>query len=556
MPPGYSESDELLTLAQEAGRVGIFEWQVQAGVVRLSPKFLSLYGITEFDGRYESWLNCIFREDQSRIAHLMETAFAAQAREMQAEFRIVSPNDKSLKWMEARNVIFYDDKRQAVRVVGVNVDVTERKRALVQMRAFTEALEEAVKERTRELEAENEARRIAEESLRQAQKMEAVGQLTGGVAHDFNNLLTIVLGGLDVIARQIPALPASPAVLRIARAREMALQGAQRAVTLTNRLLAFSRLQPLAPRSIDANKLVSDICELLRRTLGEAVSLETVLAGGLWRAHADAHQLESALLNLTLNARDAMPDGGKVTIETANCYLDEAYVMALAEPVKQGQYVMIAVTDTGTGMDAPILERVFEPFFTTKEVGKGTGLGLSQVYGFVRQSSGHIKIYSEPGEGTTVKIYLPRDVDGEVHDDDTDQAGDAARAIGAESVLVVEDDPPLRAYTVEILTELGYRVLEAPNGPAALALLDKNRDIDLLFTDIVMPGGMNGRQLADAAVRRHPGLKVLFTTGYTRNAIVHHGRLDPGVEMIGKPFSFDELGAKVRALLDKARAPS
>ncbi len=553
---GYSESDELLVLAQEAGRVGIFEWQVQAGTVRLSPKFLSLYGITEFDGRYESWLNCIFREDQPRIVHMLDDAFATQARDLLAEFRIISPADGSLKWMETRCIIFYDGAGQAIRVVGVNVDVTERKRDLAQIRAFTETLEEAVKERTRELEAENEARKKAEESLRQAQKMEAVGQLTGGVAHDFNNLLTIVLGGLDVIGRQIATLEASPAVARIVRAREMALQGAQRAVTLTNRLLAFSRQQPLDPKPFDANKLVGGICELLRRTLGEAVALETVLAGGLWRAHADANQLESALLNLTLNARDAMPEGGKVTIETANCYLDEAYVTSLAEPVEPGQYVMVAVADTGMGMDKPTLERSIEPFFTTKDIGKGTGLGLSQVYGFVRQSAGHIKLYSEPGEGTTVKIYLPRHVGAEELADDTDRARSTVGAIGVECILVVEDDDPLRMYTAEMLTELGYGVLEAANGAAALEILNQRQEIDLLFTDIIMPGGMNGRQLADEAVRRRPGLKVLFTTGYTRNAIVHHGRLDPGVEMISKPFSFDELGAKVRAILDKGPTSS
>jgi PAS domain S-box-containing protein len=547
----YGESDELLTLAQEAGRVGIFEWQVQAGTVRLSAKFLSLYGITDFDGRYQSWLNCIFREDQTRVVDTLESAFEARARDLQTEFRIVSPADQSLKWMEARSLIFYDDQQRAVRVVGVTVDVTERKRALVQMRAFTEQLEEAVRERTRELEAENEARKRAEESLRQAQKMEAVGQLTGGVAHDFNNLLTIVLGGLDVIMRQLPKLPASPATARISRARDMALQGAQRAVTLTDRLLAFSRQQPLAPKPIDVDKLISDICELLRRTLGEAVSLETVLSAGLWRAHADAHQLESALLNLTLNARDAMPNGGKVTVETANCYLDDAYVASLAEPVDPGQYVLVAVCDTGTGMDKATVEKAFEPFFTTKEVGKGTGLGLSQVYGFVRQSAGHIKLYSEPGEGTTVKIYLPRYVGNDAHAEDTGRSRRAEGAIGAESVLVVEDDDPLRGYTVEILRELGYQVLEAPNGAAALDMLAQNLKVDLLFTDIIMPGGMNGRQLADEAKRRRPDLKVLFTTGYARNAIVHHGRLDPGVEMIGKPFSFEDLGAKVRALLDK-----
>jgi PAS domain S-box-containing protein len=543
------ESEELLGLAQEAGRVGIFEWHVPQGTVRLSAKFLSLYGLAEFDGRYESWLRCIFREDLPRINHLMESAFAAESRELQSEFRIVSPGDGAVRWMEARNVIIYDAERRPVRVVGVNVDVTERKRAVVQLRAFTETLEERVRERTRELEAENEARKKAEESLRQAQKMEAVGQLTGGVAHDFNNLLTVVLGGLDVIGRQIPALGTSPAAARIARAKDMALQGVQRAITLTNRLLAFSRQQPLVPSPVDANKLVAGICELLRRTLGEAVSLETVLAGGLWRTHADPNQLENALLNLALNARDAMPNGGKVTIETANCHLDDAYVSALAEPVETGQYVLIAVADTGVGMDRSTLERAFEPFFTTKETGKGTGLGLSQVYGFVRQSAGHVKVYSEPGEGTIVKIYLPRHVGDEDFPQAVERSRAAARAIGTERILVVEDDDALRACTVEMLSELGYDVLEAPGAAAALQILDRRRDIDLLFTDVVMPG-TNGRQLADEAVRRRPQLKVLFTTGYTRNAIVHHGRLDPGVQMIGKPFSYEELGAKLRTLLD------
>ncbi len=548
---GLREADELLVLAQEAGRVGIFEWQVQTGVVRLSPKFLSLYGLTDFDGRYDSWLKCVFREDVLRLTDLINTAFASQDRELQAEFRVLNPRDGDLKWIEARNIIFYDADGRAVRMVGVNVDITERKRAIAQLRAFTETLEEAVKERTRELEIQNEARLKAEELLRQSQKMEAVGQLTGGVAHDFNNLLTSVMGGLDVIGRQIPALGASAAAERVVRAKDMALQAVQRAVTLTNRLLAFSRQQPLAPKSIDANKLVSATCEFLRRTLGEAVSLETVLAGGLWRSNADPNQLENALLNLTLNARDAMPAGGKVTIETANCFLDESYVGGIAEPVEVGQYVMIAVTDTGTGMDKATLERVFEPFFTTKEVGKGTGLGLSQVYGFVRQSAGHVKVYSELDEGTTVKIYLPRYVGAEDHTEDSEYSRPVTRAIGNETILVVEDDEALRSYTVETLAELGYRVLAAPNGAAALDILEGGQAVDLLFTDVVMPGGVNGRQLADEAVRLRPDLRVLFTTGYTRNAIVHHGRLDAGVEMISKPFSFGELSAKVRALLDK-----
>ena len=548
-PENFPDSEELLLLAQEAGGLGIFEWHVQAGTVRLSQKFLSLYGLTDFDGRYASWLGCIFREDLPRIVDLMDNAFAERAGEAHAEFRIVRPSDRALRWMEARNLIFYDAQGRPSRVVGVNVDVTERKRGLIQLRAFTDMLEERVKERTRELEAENEARRKAEELLRQAQKMEAVGQLTGGVAHDFNNLLTIILGGLDMIGRQIPTLGESAASARIVRARDMALQGVHRAISLTNRLLAFSRQQALAPKPVDPNKLVAGICELLRRTLGESVQLETVLAGGLWQTHADPNQLENALLNLAVNARDAMPNGGKVTIETANCHFDEAYVSALTEPVKAGQYVMIAVADTGSGMEKSTVERAFDPFFTTKEVGKGTGLGLSQVYGFVRQSSGHIRLYSELGEGTTVKIYLPRYIGEEQAAEQEQAARRAARAIGAETILVVEDDDALRAYAADTLTELGYRVLSAASANAALQILDTGEKLDLLFTDVVMPGG-NGRQLADEAVRRRPGLKVLFTTGYTRNAIIHHGRLDPGVQMIGKPFSFEELGSRIRALLD------
>jgi PAS domain S-box-containing protein len=549
-PPPLSYSAELLELAQEAGRVGIFDWNVQAGSVYLSPRFLSLYGLKDFDGRYDSWLSCIHREDRVRVGDLIENALAERHREWQSEFRIVTLAGGELKWMEARNLISYDAQGHALRMVGVTVDVTDRKRSLVQLHAFTETLEHAVRERTRELEAENEARRKAEELLRQAQKMEAVGQLTGGIAHDFNNLLTVVLGGLDIIERQLPLLEVSPAATRIARARDMAMQGGQRAVLLTNRLLAFSRQQPLDPAPLDANRLVATLCEFLRRTLGEAVTLETVQAGGLWRTYADANQLENAIINLALNARDAMPKGGKLTIETANCYLDHTYVTDLPEPVEAGQYVLVAVTDTGTGMDEGTVERAFEPFFTTKETGKGTGLGLSQVYGFVRQSSGHVKIYSELGLGTTIKIYLPRHLGP--HDDAEIEKprSDEERAIGTETILVVEDDHALRNYAADILRELGYRVVEAATGAEALEMLDREHSVDLLFTDIVMPGGMNGRDLAHEATSRRPGLKVLFTTGYTRNAIVHHGRLDPGVQLIGKPFSFKELGARVRSLLD------
>jgi CheY-like chemotaxis protein len=279
--------------------------------------------------------------------------------------------------------------------------------------------------------------------------------------------------------------------------------------------------------------------------------LETVLAGGLWRSQADPNQLENAILNLAVNARDAMPDGGKLTIETANTRLDDAYVEALAEPVPAGQYVLVAVSDTGTGMDKATMEKVFEPFFTTKAAGKGTGLGLSQVYGFVRQSNGHVRIYSEPGEGTTVKIYLPRLIGGDEEPAEMPAKSPAMVRGAGETILVVEDEPDLRAYTSEALRDLGYCVLEAAEGRDALEIVEQHPEIGLLFTDVILTGGMNGRALSDEVSRRKPGLPVLFTTGYTSNAIVHHGRLDPGMHLIGKPFTYAELAAKVRRMLDE-----
>jgi CheY-like chemotaxis protein len=331
--------------------------------------------------------------------------------------------------------------------------------------------------------------------------------------------------------------------------REKCDASVQRAVTLTSRLLAFPRQQALNPRAIDANKLVGGICDLLTRTLGEAISLETVLAAGLWNTFADPNQLENALLNLALNARDAMPNGGRLTIETANCILDDAYVASLPEHVAPGQYVLIAVVDTGQGMDRATLERAFDPFFTTKAAGRGTGLGLSQVYGFVRQTDGHVKLYSELGEGTAVKIYLRRHHGLESAGTRKGTNG-LVRGSGTETILVVEDDEALRGHTTEVLAELGYKVLMADSGISALKVLAENR-VDLLFTDVVMPGGMNGRALAEQAKRQHPGLKVLFTTGYSRNAIVHHGRLDADVKLIGKPYNFEELSVKIRVVLDE-----
>jgi len=419
----------------------------------------------------------------------------------------------------------------------------ERDTAIGDLRRVSESLETKVGERTRDLVDEMQRRVKAEEVLRQAQKMEAVGQLTGGVAHDFNNMLAVILGSLDIALRRLARGDTS-----IQKYLVNAQEGGRRAAALTQRLLAFARQQPLEPEPLEPNKLVAGMSDLLRRSLGEAIQLETVLAGGLWRTHADRNQLENAILNLAVNARDAMSGGGKLTIETANSHLDEAYAARHAG-VSAGQYVLIAVTDTGTGMTPEVLEKAFDPFYTTKQSGAGTGLGLSQVYGFVRQSGGHINIYSEVGHGTTVKIYLPRFLgEAPTKEVEFDSLAPPPANDGSATVLIVEDEESVRAQATDAFQELGYRVLAAANATEALNLLDAHPQIGLLFTDVVMPD-MNGRKLAEEAKKRRPSLKVLFTTGYTRNAIVHNGMLDAGVQLIGKPFSLDQLARKVMDVL-------
>jgi signal transduction histidine kinase/ActR/RegA family two-component response regulator len=397
------------------------------------------------------------------------------------------------------------------------------------------------------LQAEIRRREQAEDALRQAQKMEAVGRLTGGIAHDFNNHLTVISSNVELLKRRLPENAAG-----LVRLADAAMHGVRRAATLTQRLLAFSRQQTLDPEPLDAGQLVSGMLDLLRRTLGESVVIETAAASGLWLTRIDANQLESALLNLAVNARDAMPRGGKLTIETANAALDESYVARHAE-LTAGQYVMIAVRDTGIGMSPDVQARVFEPFFTTKPFGQGTGLGLSMVYGFVAQSGGHIRIDSAPGAGTTIRLYLPRYVQQPSPLAVTRNA--AVRAHGAaETVLVVEDDDTVRNAAVEALREIGYQVLEAPDAMEAFRLIADRGGIDLLFTDVGLPGGVNGRALADAAHNINPALKVLFTTGYTRDATLKSGTLNGDVHFLAKPFSLQQLEAKVREVLD-APAP-
>lgn len=398
---------------------------------------------------------------------------------------------------------------------------------------------------------ETRHRELAEAQMRQMQKTEAVGQLTGGIAHDFNNMLGVVIGSLDLARRRLSG-EADPKALR---SIDNAMEGARRAAQLTARLLAFSRQQPLEPQPLDANRLVAGMSDLLHRTTGDDCRVETVLGAGVWTCCADPGQLENAILNLVVNARDAMPEGGRMTIETANAALDDRYA-ATHNEVEAGQYIMISVSDTGGGMAADVLERAFDPFFTTKGVGKGTGLGLSQVFGFVKQSQGHVKIYSEVGQGTTVKIYLPRYYGSQpVAPAGAEPAlspDQLPRAQGNETILVVEDEERVRMVALEALRELGYHVIPAGDATQALALLAIHPDVHLLFTDIVMPD-INGRKLAEKAQEQNQRLKVLYTTGYTRNAIVHNGMLDPGLNFLAKPFTIEQLAVKVRQVLDSGR---
>ena len=411
-------------------------------------------------------------------------------------------------------------------------DITSRKKAEEAMLRMNETLEARVAEAIAE-------RKQAEEALRQSQKMEAVGQLTGGIAHDFNNLLTGIIGSLDLLQVR----------LRQGRTAEIdryvaAAQGAsKRAAALTHRLLAFSRRQTLDPKQTDVNRLVIGMEELIRRTVGPQITLEVVTAGGLWSTLIDSSQLESALLNLCINARDAMPEGGRITIETANKWLDDR--AAKDRDLPPGQYLSLCVTDTGTGMTPDVIARAFDPFFTTKPIGQGTGLGLSMVYGFVRQSGGQVRIYSEVGHGTTMCLYLPRHYGNAAENVVTDAPATSTPARSGKTVLVVDDEPSVRMLVTEVLEELGYISVEASDGPAGLRMLQSDMRIDLLITDVGLPGGINGRQLADAARTTRPDLRVLFITGYAENAIIGNGQLEPNMGVLTKPFVMETLARRI-----------
>ena len=443
--------------------------------------------------------------------------------------------EKTGRWLELYSFRLGPVEQRQVAVLFK--DVTERRTAEQALTQLNETLEARVA-------AALEERERTEQALRQAQKMEAVGQLTGGLAHDFNNLLAGISGALELIEMRVQ----QGRVAEIDRYVVAAQSAARRAAALTHRLLAFSRRQTLLPAPTNVNRLVAEMVELIERTMGPAIQVENVAGTGVWPALVDASQLENALLNLCINARDAMPDGGRLTIETANRWVDEA--MAREIGLSPGQYLSLCVSDTGTGMVPEVAAKAFDPFFTTKPIGEGTGLGLSMIYGFAKQSGGQVRIYSEVGQGTMVCVYLPRFHGDAVAADPVIASGPAAQAAGGQTVLIVDDEPTVRMLVAEVLGELGYQCIEAADSAAGLRVLRSDTRIDLLISDIGLPGGMNGRQMADAARDRRRDLKVLFITGFAENALLNNGQLEPGMTVLTKPFSVEVLAARVRSMLE------
>lgn len=511
------KAEEVLEANEERFRVvakftgsAVGDWDLRTDTQWWSDGFVEITGFEpDKVGSFHSfWRDRVHKDDLEKYDTAWRNLFFGQTSELSERYR-VKRLDGTWVLIEDRAFATLDDQGKVIRVLGLITDVSDRA--------------------------------TLEDRLRQAQKMEAVGQLTGGIAHDFNNLLTIILGNTEILEEELSDLP------HLQRLAKMSLDAADRGADLTSRLLAFSRTQALQPKVLDVAPLIQGMDGLLRRTLPENIDIEIVQSGGLWKIEADASQLESALLNLSVNARDAMPSGGSLIIEMANAMLDDDYA-AKETDVTPGQHVVIVVTDTGTGMPPDVLTKVFEPFFTTKEVGKGSGLGLSMVFGFVKQSGGHIRVYSELGEGTAIKMYFPR---SRTEPESTAIVSPGREVTGGtENILVVEDDGAVRAYVTAQLQSLGYNVIEARAATEAMQVLHQTTEIDLLFTDVVMPGGMGGRELADAARKLRPNLKVLFTSGYTENSIVHQGRLDPGVKLLNKPYRREQLASKIREVLD------
>jgi signal transduction histidine kinase/CheY-like chemotaxis protein len=530
------ESAERLSLAAHVAQIGIFDFNPISGELVWDDRCKELFGLpVSASVSYNVFLAGLHPDDREKTDAAVKDALDPAVRApYDIEYRTIGMQDGVERWIAATGHVFFRDEA-AVRFVGTVLDVSTQKEAAAALADINATLEKRVEERTSQL-------RRTEEALRQSQKMEAVGQLTGGIAHDFNNLLQGITGALERAQRRIETGRTPEAERYI----KMAVDSASRAAALTHRLLAFSRRQTLDPRPTDINRLIAGMEELIRRTMGPDVKVEVVGAGGLWAVHVDISQLENSLLNLCINARDAMPDGGKLTIETANKWLDDR--TARERDLPPGQYVSLCVTDTGTGMTPDVIARAFDPFFTTKPLGRGTGLGLSMIYGYVRQSGGQVRIYSEAGKGTTMCLYLPRYL-GEVEEEEQKPSDLVERGFG-ETVLVVDDEEDIRMLISEVLSENYYNILEANDGAAALKILAGKRPVHLLVTDVGLPGGMNGRQLAEAARLARKDLKVLFITGYAENAAVGSGHLEPGMQVLAKPFAMSTLANKVREMLE------
>lgn len=537
---------ERMQIALEAGAIiGTWHWDLVTNDVSVDESFAKAFGLSPNLGlaglNVEQVLRGVHPDDKDALVEALDAA-VLKGGFYTHQYR-VKRDDGEYYWVEANGRVEHAADGSPLQFPGVLIDLqarrsieAERDNAEADLRALNETLEQQVAERTAAL-------MRTEEHLRQSQKMEAVGQLTGGLAHDFNNLLTGVSGNLELLSTRI-----AQGRLKNADYYVNAAQGAaKRAASLTHRLLAFSRRQTLAPKAADVNMLVADMADLVRRTVGPEIVLEVVEAADLWMTLVDVSQLENAILNLCINARDAMPDGGRITIETSNKWIDP--VAAQAQQLQPGQYVALSVTDNGVGIAPDIIEKVFDPFFTTKPMGQGTGLGLSMIYGFVRQSGGQIRVYSELGRGTTICLYLPRCFGELSAPESPPDLSEAPRAAAGDTVLIVDDEPTIRMLISEVLNELGYSALEAADGASGLALLQSDARIDLLVTDVGLPGGMNGRQMAEAARVERPKLKVLFITGYAENAVISNGYLEAGMHVMTKPFTLENLASKIKSLL-------
>jgi signal transduction histidine kinase len=536
-----AESEGRLRLATDAADIGIWDHDPVSGALRSDARCRAMFGLpADREMTMDDWGRRVHPDDRARVAAAVDEALRPGGSGLYTkEYRTNAATAGAERWIAAQGTAIFEGGR-AVRLVGTTMNITESKRSAEVLDRLARTLEDKVAERTAALEEEMANRALAEAALRQSQKMEAVGQLTGGIAHDFNNMLTGVIGGLDIVKRRL----ASGRTDDLDRFMDAAAASAQRAAALTARLLAFSRRQSLDARPLDAGALAQSLEDLLRRTIGENIALRIVAAPGVPPAIADANQLENAILNLAINARDAMPDGGQLTVETATVELDAAYVAARPD-VLPGRYVMVAVSDTGVGMASEVLDKVFDPFFTTKPIGQGTGLGLSMVYGFARQSGGQVRIHSRPGEGTSVKLYLP------ASDADIRAAAPAPALVRegrGETVLVVEDDPSVRLLVREVLAELNYSAIEAGDATAAIPILSSDAPIDLMVSDVGLPG-LSGRQLAEIAREHRPALPILFVTGYAENAAIRAGFLGTNMGMITKPFAIDVLAAKIDEMI-------